>query len=153
MALTCLHPNSAPVAVSNDVTVSAGANCMATVTATQVDNGSYDPDMGDSILSRSISPAGPFDIGSHTVTLTVTDSHGASGSTTATVTVNDTTAPQFTAVPPNATYQCLSQVPVGSPSQATATDNCGAPTITVADGSNGGAGTTASPLIISRLFT
>src|SRR5262249_56178560 len=81
------------------------------------------------------------------------ESRAASRRTTAQCTANDPTGPQFTAVPPNATYQCLSQVPAASPSQATATDNCGAPTITVADNSNGGAGTTASPLIISRRFT
>jgi hypothetical protein len=68
-----------------------------------------------------------------------------------TVTVNDTQAPAITP-PPDASYQCASQVPPASPAQATASDNCGAPTVTVSESSNGGAGTTASPLIITRTY-
>lgn len=68
------------------------------------------------------------------------------------VTVNDTQAPTITA-PPNASYQCASQVPPASPAQATASDNCGAPSVTVSESNNGGAGTIASPLIIHRKYT
>jgi HYR domain len=68
-----------------------------------------------------------------------------------TVTVNDTQAPAITP-PPDASYQCASQVPPALPAQATASDNCGAPTVTVSESSNGGAGTTASPLIITRTY-
>jgi hypothetical protein len=67
------------------------------------------------------------------------------------VTVNDTQAPTITA-PANASYQCASEVPPASPSQATASDNCGAPTVTVSESSNGGAGSIASPLIITRTY-
>lgn len=84
--------NAAPVAVCKNITVSAGASCTATVTAAQVNNGSYDPDAGDSI-SLSLDSTGPFGLGNHPVTLTVTDSNGASSSATATVTVADTTNP------------------------------------------------------------
>lgn len=68
------------------------------------------------------------------------------------VTVNDTQNPSITA-PANATYQCASQVPPADPSQATASDNCGAPTVTVSESNNGGAGSPASPLIITRTYT
>jgi hypothetical protein len=68
------------------------------------------------------------------------------------VTVNDTQKPTVTA-PPNASYQCVGEVPAADPSQATASDNCGTPTVTVSDTNNGGAGTIASPLIITRTFT
>lgn len=68
------------------------------------------------------------------------------------VTVNDTQAPSISA-PANANYQCADQVPVADPSQATASDNCGTPTVTVGDASNGGAGSPASPLIITRTYT
>lgn len=68
------------------------------------------------------------------------------------VTVNDTQNPTVTA-PANASYQCASEVPPASPSQATASDNCGTPTVTVSESNNGGAGTTASPLIITRTYT
>jgi hypothetical protein len=97
LALTPTPPNSAPVAVSKNITVSAGANCTATVTAAQVNNGSYDPD-GDQI-TLSLNSTGPFGLGANTVMLTVTDSNGASSSATATVTVVDTTAPSLTLKP------------------------------------------------------
>jgi N-acetylneuraminic acid mutarotase len=86
--------NSAPVALTKNITVSAVANCMASITAAQVNNGSYDPD-GDGI-TLSLDSTGPFGLGNHTVTLTVTDSNGASSSATATVTVVDTTNPTLT---------------------------------------------------------
>ncbi|MBI3423923.1 MAG: HYR domain-containing protein, partial [Acidobacteria bacterium] len=139
-------PNRPPVATCQNVTVSAGATCTA---AASIDNGSSDPD-GDA-FTLTQAPAGPYPLGNTSVTLTVTDSKGAASQCTAIVTVVDTTPPQITS-PANAVYQCLSQVPPGSPSQATATDNCSTPTITVADASNGGAGSTASPLVITRVF-
>ena len=67
------------------------------------------------------------------------------------VTVNDTQNPLITA-PPNASYQCASEVPAANPAQATASDNCGAPTVTVSESNNGGAGSPASPLIITRTY-
>src|SRR4030095_15843749 len=73
------------------VTVSAGANCNATAS---IDNGSSDPDSGDTI-TVSQSPAGPYGLGPHSVTLTVTDNHGASSTCSATVTVTDDTAPSI----------------------------------------------------------
>jgi hypothetical protein len=68
------------------------------------------------------------------------------------VTVNDTQPPTISA-PGNASYQCASEVPAASPSQATASDNCGTPTVTVSESNNGGAGSPASPLIITRTYT
>lgn len=139
--------NRPPVATCQNVTVSAGSNCTADAS---IDNSSTDPD-GNAITLTQL-PAGPYALGSRTVTLTVTDSNGASSSCSAIVTIVDSTPPQVTP-PANASYQCLSNVPPGNPSQVTAADNCSTPTITVADASNGGAGSIASPLVISRLFT
>jgi hypothetical protein len=68
------------------------------------------------------------------------------------VTVNDTQKPAITA-PPNASYQCAGEVPAADPTQATASDNCGTPTVMVSETNNGGAGSIASPLIITRTFT
>ncbi len=81
-------PNTAPVALSKNVTIPAGSGCTASVTAAQVNNGSYDPDAGDSI-TLSLDSTGPFGLGNHTVTLTVTDSNGAASSANATVTVTN----------------------------------------------------------------
>jgi|GEM_PF-6336656 len=66
-------------------------SCLLNVSGDQVDNGSSDPD-GDE-LTYSLSPAGPFTVGSTAVTLTVTDPDGASSSCTANVTVIDDTSP------------------------------------------------------------
>jgi N-acetylneuraminic acid mutarotase len=85
--------NTPPVALCQNVTVGAGANCTASAS---IDNGSYDPDSGDTI-TLSQSPPGPYSPGNTSVTLTVTDNHGASGQCTATVTV---IPPQLTAPSP-----------------------------------------------------
>jgi hypothetical protein len=91
--------NNAPVAVCKDATLAAGAACSATAVAGDVNNGSSDPDAGDT-LTLSLDSPGPFAAGSsHTVTLTATDSQGASSSCTATVTVVDSTPPAL-APPP-----------------------------------------------------
>lgn len=83
--------NAAPIARCHDVTISAGADCLA---AASIDNGSYDPDPGDAITLIQ-SPTGPYPIGRTLVTLTVTDPQGASLSCQATVTVVDDTPPSI----------------------------------------------------------
>ena len=120
LALKPLPPNTAPVAVCRNVTVPIVAGCAVSITAAQVDGGSSDPD-GDSI-SLSLDNYGPFGPGDHTVTLTVTDSNGASSSCTANVTVVDNAAPTITLYGANPmTVEC----PYGFVDPgATATDNC-----------------------------
>ena len=88
-------PNTPPVATCTNVTVSAGVNGTA---AASIDNGSSDPDAADTITLTQ-NPAGPYALGATLVTLTVTDNHGASQTCTATVTVEDTTAPVLTCLP------------------------------------------------------
>jgi hypothetical protein len=84
--------NAPPTAVCTPLTVSVGSNCMATVTAAQIGAGSSDPN-GDGI-TYSISPTGPFGVGTHSITLTVTDTYGASNSCVNTLTVVDSEAPK-----------------------------------------------------------
>jgi N-acetylneuraminic acid mutarotase len=83
--------NNPPVASCQNITVAAGPNCEA---SGSINNGSYDPDSGDTITVIQ-SPAGPYPIGNTTVTLTVTDNHGASSSCSATVTVVENTPPSI----------------------------------------------------------
>ena len=61
-------------------------------------------------------------------TFTATDDAGNSTSTTQTITVQDTTAPEFTFVPADYTVECSEEMPMND---ATASDNCGEVTIEV----------------------
>ncbi len=83
---------------------------------------------------------------------TATDAAGNSSSDTQTITVADGEAPTITA-PADATFQCATDVPTGGAGDATASDNCAAPTVTFSESSNGGAGTSANPLVITRTYT
>lgn len=125
----CIRVNHAPVAECRDIVVPADASCLATVTANDVNAGSYDPDPGDTI-TLTLSPNRPFGGGVNTVTLTVTDNHGASSSCTANVTVQDVTPPVI-AAPPNVTAStgpgataCGVVVSDATLGAASATDNC-----------------------------
>jgi uncharacterized repeat protein (TIGR01451 family) len=130
----------------------AGASACETVvsnatlgTATAADS------CGTATVTRSPS-VNTFSAGTTTVTWTATDGAGNMATATQSVTVVDNTAPTVSA-PADLTLQCASEIPAASSSQATASDNCATPTVTVSDSSNGGAGTTASPLVITRTFT
>jgi hypothetical protein len=87
--------NKPPVAQCKDVQALLNANGEVTLSAADVDNGSYDPDPGDQItLSLSKSKFTCSDVGSQKfITLTVTDESGESDSCLSNVTVVDQTAP------------------------------------------------------------
>lgn len=93
---TVCTPNHPPVALCKDVTIEANANCQGVVAAADVDNGSYDPD-GDP-TTITITPPGPYSLGSTPVVLTISD--GSLDDTChATVTVTDKTKPTITVTP------------------------------------------------------
>jgi hypothetical protein len=128
--------NSPPDADAGpDQVVSAGQNCLAVVTLDG--SGSTDPD-GDPLsyvwagpfgLATGISPQVSLGPGVHTVTLTVTDSNGASDSDTVAITVVDTTPPAIASAsaspnelsPPNHKMQPVTL-------SLSAADNCSAVT-------------------------
>ena len=131
--------NQPPVARCRSVTVTAGADCVASAS---VDNGSFDPDGGPITLSQS--PPGPYPLGTNVVTLTVADSHGASNSCTALVIVRDTTPPQLTC-PANITVEFTSTNGAVVSFAPTASDTCSGPPVVVcapASGSTFPIGTT-----------
>ncbi|NTX09061.1 VCBS repeat-containing protein [Myxococcus sp. CA040A] len=112
-----------PVALCRHVSVNASATtCSAPA---NVDNGSYDPNQHPGPFSVSQSPAGPFGLGTHSVTLTVSDGQDTD-TCTGTVTVVDVTAPVI-ACPPERIVEATG--PGGAfvtPGAATVSDACGA---------------------------
>ncbi|WP_224248538.1 choice-of-anchor A family protein [Hyalangium gracile] len=93
----CKIPNLPPVqalppsALCKNVAVTATATCGG---AANIDNGSYDPD-GD-LVGCTQSPAGPYPLGSTTVTLTCTDQSSRTASCSGVVTVADQGVPVLT---------------------------------------------------------
>lgn len=87
--------NAVPVSVAKPLNLSADNDCEANVLAIDFDGGSTDADGDD--LTFSISPTGPYAIGITNVVLTVTDTKGASSTSSTTVTVVDDTKPTLTA--------------------------------------------------------
>jgi hypothetical protein len=139
--------NHPPVAVCVNVTVSADAACLGHVSASAVGGGSSDPD-GDPITLQ-LTPAGPYALGTTSVTLTVTDDGGLSATCSATVTVVDTTPPAITC-PADVVLECPANTAPAATGTATAVDNCSTPTVTYADVSTPGCGGTVT---ITRTWT
>ncbi|MCR9099786.1 MAG: hypothetical protein NXI25_07520, partial [bacterium] len=92
-AMVTVEDNVAPEALCEDVTVQLDASGNGSLSTAQVDGGSSD---GCSLSGLSLSQTsfGCGDVGSQTVTLTVTDLNGNSSSCNSTVTVVDNIAPE-----------------------------------------------------------
>ncbi|MGB1481613.1 MAG: T9SS type A sorting domain-containing protein, partial [Flavobacteriales bacterium] len=88
--------------------------------------------------------------GNYTITreFTATDECGNSTTLTQTITVEDTTAPEFTSVPADYTVECSDDMPMDD---ATASDNCGEVTIDVMSETT--AGDCTGNFTITRTFT
>ena len=138
---------SAPAPTS----ASADASCQAAIPNVVAGSTASD-NCGGVNVTQSPAAGTLVGLGPHTITVTATDSAGNSAQATTTFTVNDTTAPTVNA-PADAAYSCASEVPAANASQATASDNCSIPTVAVSETNNGGAGTPASPLVITRTYT
>ena len=122
VGVTVTASNRAPVAVCQNITAAAGPSCQVVVTAQEVGGSSSDPD-GDAI-TLTLRPAGPFAVGTHSVTLTVTDSHGGSSSCNATVTVTDSAPPVVDCPSSIVTSAAAGQCSANVSFSATSTDNC-----------------------------
>ncbi|MFG4003100.1 T9SS type B sorting domain-containing protein [Flavobacterium aquidurense] len=120
-----------PIAITQNITVQLDALGKATITATEIDNGSTD-NCGIDEITLDKKDFDCANIGDNTVTLTVTDVNGNSDSKTATVTVEDKIKP--IAITQNITVQLdalgkatitATEIDNGS------TDNCAIATITL----------------------
>ena len=139
-----------------DVSQGTGAGattCAALVSDAALGTPTATDDAPGVVVTRSGVPAdNVFPVGTTIVTYTATDAVGNTATATQRVIVTDTTPPSLTA-PADAEYQLVSDVPAGHASDATASDNCGTVTVTMVEANNGGAGSPASPLVITRTFT
>ncbi|EHQ01990.1 SprB repeat-containing protein [Gillisia limnaea] len=95
-ATVTVEDNIAPNAVAKNITVQLNASGNTSIAAANIDNGSSD---ACGIASMSVVPNtfGCSNIGSNTVTLTVTDNNGKTSTATSTVTVEDNVAPNTVA--------------------------------------------------------
>nr|MBA3285775.1 T9SS type A sorting domain-containing protein [Nitrosopumilus sp.] len=138
--------NQPPVAVCQNLVVSADINCEGIATAEDFNNGSSDPDSDP--LTYSVLPVGPYPLGITNVVLTVTDPLGEFAQCNATINVIDDAPPVFNAAPTNTSYRCITEVP--APGSLGWTDNCdGAGNVTGVDISDG----LACPETITRTWT
>ncbi|GAA3981530.1 hypothetical protein GCM10022407_28490 [Hymenobacter antarcticus] len=146
---TIVINNCTVQAVAQNVAVSLDANGQASVSAAQVDNGSA-ASCGIATITVSPSTFSCANVGANTVSLTVTDINGNVSTASATVTVNDATAPA--AVAQDVTVQLdangaasvtAAQVNNGS------SDNCAVASVTVSPSAFTCANTGANQVILT----
>jgi len=144
--------NEIPTAICQDITVNLDAGGNASITATQIDNGSTDV---CGIASLSVSPNSftCANLGANTVTLTVTDNHSNANTCSATVTIVDNTAPTFTKPVDITIYKdvsCNYDASVSATGDVTdEADNCGVGQATYTDVVNS---TNPCSIIITRTW-
>jgi hypothetical protein len=94
MVVVSVEDAEAPVVVTQDITVTLGADGTASIQPDQVDNGSSD-NCAIASLTLDVSSFDCANLGNNEVSLTVTDGAGNHSAATATVTVVDNSLPQI----------------------------------------------------------
>lgn len=123
-----VEDNINPVAVSQDITIQLDASGTATITPSQIENGSTD---NCAVTGFSLDKTS-FDcsnLGTNTVTLTVSDASGNTNATTATVTIGDTVKPTVNTQPVTVQLDANGNASV----TATAVDNNSTDNCTIAN--------------------
>ncbi|MFP2997986.1 Ig-like domain-containing protein, partial [Spongiivirga sp. MCCC 1A20706] len=130
-AIVTVEDTIPPSVIPQVITVQLDSNGQASITPTDVDNGSAD-NCGIATRTLDITSFDCSNIGANTVTLTVTDNEGNVGSSTTTVTVTETVAP--TAIAQDITVQldASGQASI-TPQQIDngSSDNCAVDTLTL----------------------
>ena len=120
-----------PVVITQNLTIQLNSSGNASITASQIDNGSSDA-CGIATVTVSPSTFTCTNLGANTVTLTVTDNKGNVKTGTATVTVQDVTAPVAIAQNINAYLNASGTVTItGAQVNNSSTDACGGLTYSV----------------------
>ena len=132
-----LSDNTPPSALCQNLTVSLNSSGNASITASSVNNGSFDNCTGSNQLSISASPLSfnCSNVGANNVTLSVTDLAGNTSTCTAIVTVEDNTNPVATCQ--NVTAQLNASGTVSVPASAVnngSSDACGIASLTLSPG-------------------
>ena len=124
--------NENPVAICQDITVPLDASGIATISATDIDNGSTD-NCGIASMTVSKTDFSCTDVGTNNVTLTVTDVNGNSATCTATVTIEDTEDPIAKCQNITVELRCnrMQQPLLSADIDNGSTDNCGTPTLSL----------------------
>ncbi|MFZ1618017.1 MAG: HYR domain-containing protein [Flavobacteriales bacterium] len=129
LAVVTVLDTIAPTAICQPVTIQLNAAGIASITVAQINNGSHD-NCSVASVSLSNNTFNCSNVGTNTVTLTVTDNSGNSSTCTATVTVQDLIAPTITCpanVSTTTNTGCTATgIALGTPSIA---DNCTGSTI------------------------
>lgn len=120
--------NEAPVAICQDITVAVDATCEAIVEAAAIDGGSSDPN--DDPLTLSMDQGPGFGLGSHSVTLTVSDGEYTSNCA-ATITAGDYSLPEVVCKNTTVTFNGETSIDLAVSDiwdEAASYDNCGSVT-------------------------
>lgn len=126
-----IEDSSLPVVQTQNTTVQIDENGIATITAGELDNGSFD-DCGDLQLTLDIDSFDCTNLGENNVTLTATDSFGNESNGMATVLVEDLIAPTLVTQNISVTLDNTGSVSLNANDIAgDSFDNCGIETLTV----------------------
>ncbi len=125
-AIVTVEDTTAPNAICQDITLQLDASGNATLTASQLDNGSSDA-CGVASLSIDTASFDCSDLGANSVVLTVTDGSGNAATCTATVTIEDSLNPTALATDISVVLNASGEAFItGSDVDNGSSDNCGA---------------------------